>query len=94
MVCQTEKKGQECFFMGKNACSFNGGKCYPVVEQCEGCDKAKKYSEEIYCITYPHPELKWKNGSCNFASHVKKESGKDRVVNALKASKRKAAVKM
>jgi hypothetical protein len=94
MVCQTAKKGDECFFMSKNACTFNGGKCYPVVERCEGCDKTKQYPGGIYCIAYPDPELKWKNASCNFASHVKREFSKDRVVNALKASKRKAAGKM
>ncbi|HNU70512.1 MAG TPA: PxxKW family cysteine-rich protein, partial [Thermodesulfobacteriota bacterium] len=44
---------------------------------------------------YAEPQLKWKNGSCNFATHVKKEdTTQKKALNALKASKRKAAGKM
>jgi hypothetical protein len=39
MLCQTIKAGKECFFMGKQGCSYNGGICYPVVESCQGCGK-------------------------------------------------------
>jgi len=39
--------------------------------------------------------MKWKNGQCNFATHIVKESAAPKkVVNALKASKRKATGKM
>ncbi len=95
MICQTTKKGDECFFMGKDGCTYNGGTCQQVVEQCEGCDKIKEYPSGKYCTSYPHPELKWKNGGpCNFATHIKREAKKEKVINALKASKRKAAGKM
>ncbi len=94
MVCQTVKKGEECFFMQSQGCSYNGGSCYPIVEQCNGCNKIKDYTGSQYCTSYPQPENKWKGGKCNFATHVKHETRKDKVVNALKASKRKAAGKM
>ncbi len=94
MICETTKKGEDCFFMNKAGCSYNGGTCLPVVEQCEGCGKIKEFSASKYCISYPQPDLKWKNGSCNFATHVKRELKKEQVINALKASKRKAAGKM
>ena len=94
MKCQTIKKGEECFFMTGKGCSYNSGACHPVVEQCEGCGKIKEYNDEKYCSAYPQPELKWKNSSCNFATHVKRETKKEQVINALKASKRKAAGKM
>jgi hypothetical protein len=88
MLCQTIKVGTECFFMGKQGCSFNGGTCYPVVESCQGCGKALTLSEGTYCQSCPDPQIKWKNGSCNLATHVK--SGTEKVVklNPLKASKR------
>jgi len=94
MICTTTKKGEECFFMTKNGCSYNGGTCHPVVEQCEGCERIREYAGGKYCSAYPNPGMKWKNATCNFATHVKKDSKQERVVNALKASKRKAAGKM
>jgi hypothetical protein len=93
MICQTTKKGDECFFMGKQGCGYNGGTCQTIVEQCEGCEKIREYPTGKYCIAYPNPALKWKNGTCNFATHIKREVKKDKVINALKASKRKATGK-
>ncbi len=91
MVCQTVKKGEECFFMTSKGCNYNGGSCYPVVEQCSGCEKVKDFSGTKYCLSYPQPELKWKKGACNFATHVeRKAKAQEKVLNALKASKRKA----
>jgi len=95
MICQTAKEGTECFFMTKKGCDFNGGTCYSVVEHCEGCDRIQEFPAGKYCASYPQPELKWKNGSCNFATHLEREAQKDgKKVNALKASKRKASGKM
>ena len=88
MLCQTIKAGKECFFMSKQGCSYNGGVCYPIVESCQGCGKAVTLSEGVYCQSCPDPQIKWKNGSCNLATHIK--SGAEQVVklNPLKASKR------
>ncbi|MCP4715481.1 MAG: hypothetical protein GY868_10215 [Deltaproteobacteria bacterium] len=94
MICQTTKKGEECFFMAKGGCTYNGGTCHEVVEQCEGCGKAIEFEGKKYCLAYPQPDLKWKSGTCNFATHVKREAKKEQIINALKASKRKAAGKM
>jgi hypothetical protein len=42
-----------------------------------------------YCKTYSEPALKWAKGSCNFATHIKKEVKEDNFkLNPLKASKR------
>ena len=35
MHCESIKLGVDCTFMTKKGCSFNGGKCRPVVESCE-----------------------------------------------------------
>lgn len=95
MVCQTAKKGTECFFMKKKGCDFNGGTCYTVVENCDGCNRIREYPEGKYCSSYPQPEIKWQNGGCNFATHTKEESQKQgKKVNALKASKRRASGRM
>ncbi len=39
MICSVIKVGQECAFMTNKGCSYNGGKCYPVVESCKGCGR-------------------------------------------------------
>lgn len=94
MICQTTKQGIECFFMSKTGCTYNGGTCYQVVEQCAGCEKIKEFPSGKFCVAYPQPELKWRNGPCNFATHVQRETAQEKIVNALKASKRKAKGKM
>ncbi len=93
MICETTKKGSECFFMSKGGCTYNGGTCLTIVEKCEGCDKIAEFEGEKYCLLAPAPELKWNLGDCNLASHIKREVKKEQVINALKASKRKAAGK-
>jgi hypothetical protein len=48
-----------------------------------------EYSAGSYCKTYCEPSLKWTKGSCNFATHIKKEVKEDTFkLNPLKASKR------
>ena len=89
MVCQTIKTGTECIFMKKNGCSYNGGRCYPIVESCKGCDRVVEFSTGSYCKTYCEPSIKWAKAPCNFATHVKKEVKEDTFkLNPLKASKR------
>ncbi len=89
MDCQTVKEGNSCLFMKKSGCSFNGGSCHPVVEQCEGCKNIIEFSAEKFCASFPEPSAKWAYGACNLATHVKKEIATDKhKVNPLKASKR------
>ena len=64
----------------------------PVVEKCEGCDRVRTFEEQQFCGSYPNPAKKWFDGRCNFATHIKTESGKAAKVNPLKASKRAAKV--
>ena len=95
MVCQTVKVGAECIFMKKTGCSYNGGRCYPIVESCKGCDRVVTYEVGPYCKTYCEPSIKWGKGSCNFATHVKKEIKEDTFkLNPLKASKRNVSQKV
>ncbi|MFW6146939.1 MAG: PxxKW family cysteine-rich protein [Thermodesulfobacteriota bacterium] len=89
MVCTTLRKGYECVFMTKNGCQFNGGRCYPIVEQCEGCQKVVEYPTGKFCMSFPDPSAKWNNGICNMATHVKRNHIADNhKLNPLKASKR------
>jgi len=89
MICATVKEGYDCAFMTKKGCQYNGGACKPVVEKCEGCQKAVAFADAVYCISFPDPAAKWRFGNCNMASHVKAENKKDAgKVNPLKASKR------
>lgn len=94
MKCQTIKKDVECFFMSVNGCTYNGGACSAIIEKCDGCEKAEEHSGSRYCIAYPNPDHKWQQGKCNLATHVKHEIKKEKIVNALKASKRKATGRM
>jgi len=94
MVCQTIKAGEECIFMGKNGCTYNGGTCHPIVEQCKGCDRIVEYPTGLYCNSYSEPRLKWVSGTCNLATHAKKvqnNNGTAKKINPLKASKRNNA---
>jgi hypothetical protein len=92
MQCTTIKQGSECFFMSTSGCSFTGGACNPVVEQCEGCDNITMQSSGRFCRVYADPTAKWAFGSCNFATHVKApQQVETKAINPLKASKRAAA---
>lgn len=88
MVCTTIKNGKECPFMTAKGCSYNGGVCHEIVEQCKGCNKSIETSTGWYCSSYPDPSLKWKNGNCNFATHIASVAEAKAKVNPLKASKR------
>ena len=89
MVCITVKKGTECIFMTKRGCEFNGGKCHPVVDQCDGCQRIAEYPTGMYCMSFPDPAIKWKNGVCNMATHMRSQrTAENRKLNPLKASKR------
>lgn len=93
MVCQTIKVGTECIFMTKTGCTYNGGKCHPIVDNCNGCGRVVEYPSGLYCKAYTEPGRKWVNGSsCSLATHVKKDNGtvEMKKLNPLKASKRKS----
>lgn len=92
MVCEAIKVGQECAFMSKKGCSFNGGKCYPIIDRCQGCGRAKNFPAGEFCIACPDPAAKWSNRDCNLATHIVKEKVAEvNKMDPLKASKRKAA---
>jgi hypothetical protein len=89
MVCTTVRQGSECIFMSKRGCQFNGGSCQPIVDQCDGCQRIIEIPTGKYCMSFPDPSIKWKNGVCNMATHVKidNKTGNNKI-NPLKASKR------
>jgi hypothetical protein len=89
MVCTTVKKGVECIFMSKRGCQFNGGSCHPIVDQCHGCQRIAEYPTGRYCMSFPDPAIKWKNGVCNMATHMtSQKTAENHKLNPLKASKR------
>lgn len=78
--------------MSVQTMTVNGVECFPIIDKCEGCERAKEYEGVKFCGSYPSPERKWAGKVCNFATHVKAEvdkTGKVKV-NPLKASKRAA----
>lgn len=90
MICTTIKKGLECPFMTAKGCSYNGGICHEIVEQCSGCRRGSEFSGGWYCTACPDPSVKWKNGQCNLATHVASAAvSRKAKINPLKASKRK-----
>ena len=75
--------------MAASGCSYNGGNCHQVVEGCNGCGRSVELTSGWYCTTCPEPSMKWKNGSCNLATHVTvATSVTGTKINPLKASKR------
>ncbi len=93
MHCESIKPGIDCTFMTKKGCSFNGGKCRPIVESCEGCERVLQANGDRYCNAFPDPSVKWRRGTCNLATHQKgngKGAKTEQKINPLKASKRSA----
>ena len=88
MLCDTVKKGVECGFMSKKGCSYLGGSCHPVVDQCNDCNKISKFETGRYCKVYPEPKVKWITGNCPSASHIKLEIKEAQKINPMKVSKR------
>lgn len=88
MLCETVKEGVDCFFMKKNGCQFNGGTCHQIIDKCEGCEKVQEFPAGKFCLNFPEPEVKWRIGVCNMATHVKAEGKDSGKINPLKASKR------
>lgn len=88
MLCNTVRKGVNCTFMSTKGCSFNGGVCHEIVEQCHGCGRIVHFESASYCSVAPDPSLKWKNGACNMATHIKAAAAAQAKINPLKASKR------
>jgi Family of unknown function (DUF6811) len=90
MICTTIREGDDCVFMTKKGCSYNEGVCLPIIDECKGCARTSDYATGAYCTAAPDPSLKWKNGNCNFATHVKTvDNTKKQKVNPIKASKRR-----
>lgn len=91
MECTTNRPGDQCQYMKKNGCAYMSGACFGIVEKCEGCDRIVSNDAGKFCSVYPHPEMKWQRGVCNFATHVKPEIKQDstgKAINPLKAAKR------
>ena len=91
MICTTIREGKECPFMTAKGCSYNGGICHEIVEQCNGCNRSIEYKAGWYCSAYPDPTMKWKVGNCNMATHTTTTNKAAKAkINPLKASKRKS----
>jgi hypothetical protein len=88
MLCETIKEGVDCFFMKKDGCQFSGGACHQIIDVCIGCNRIQEYPTGKYCNSFPEPTVKWKNGNCNMATHIKVEAKVEQKINPLKASKR------
>jgi hypothetical protein len=93
MICATLKPGIECLFMKKAGCSYSGGKCFTVVENCDGCTRTVEFETGKYCSSFPYPAQKWQKGNCPMSTHVKKAAKEEQKINPLKASKRAAGKK-
>jgi hypothetical protein len=93
MQCQSLKPGVECLFMKKSGCSYNGGKCFTVVENCEGCTRIVVFEAGKFCSSFPSPAQKWQSTSCSMATHKKVQKAEELKINPLKASKRAAGKK-
>lgn len=90
MICTTVREGDDCVFMTTDGCGYNGGACLPIIDECGGCNRTGEFPTGVYCTAAPDPSLKWKNGNCNIATHVKTVAAtKKQKINPIKASKRR-----
>ncbi|MCX7816857.1 MAG: PxxKW family cysteine-rich protein [Syntrophales bacterium] len=77
--------------MSKRGCTFTGGSCLPIIDKCEGCERAKPFESGTYCSIYADPGSKWVLGLCPMATHIKREYREvTQKINPLKAAKRAA----
>jgi hypothetical protein len=60
--------------MAKSGCGFIGGSCRVIADKCEGCDRVKAFGDQKYCATFPDPNVRWRAGKCNMATHIKVET--------------------
>jgi len=93
LSCVTIKSGKACIFMKKGGCSYNGGKCHPVVERCTGCANIEELTTGRFCRIFAEPSVKWNLGKCGMATHIQDTRDTEtpvKKVNPLKASKRSA----
>ena len=75
--------------MKASGCSFPGGSCKPIIESCEGCGKITEVDGTKYCLSYPDPQSRWVAGTCNLATHIKRDVEQiKKKINPLKASKK------
>jgi len=89
MLCQTVRKGNECFLMKASGCSYEGGSCKAVIDKCDGCAKVTEYDGEKFCLCFPDPANQWSNGTCTMATHIKRDVEQiKKKINPLKASKK------
>ena len=61
--------------------------CDEVIEKCQGCGNILASG---YCNLYPDTIIKWRNGNCPSATHLKKKAEEQKKINPLKASKKRA----
>ncbi|MFZ7125911.1 MAG: PxxKW family cysteine-rich protein [Desulfobacterales bacterium] len=89
LICTTVRKGQDCPFMAAAGCSYNGGICREIVENCDGCGRKVEFSSAWYCTACPDPSARWKFGTCNMATHASVTAAEQKAkINPIKASKR------
>jgi len=90
MICTTVREGEDCVLMTAKGCGYNEGHCLAIVDECNGCQRLSEYKTGSYCTAAPDPSLKWKNGNCNLATHIKAAAAaKKQKINPIKASKRR-----
>ena len=92
LACTTQKAGRSCVFMRRGGCSYNGGRCHPIVEDCQGCENIEVFDDKKFCKIFAEPGVKWSLGPCNMATHFNRpqKNNEAQRINPLKASKRRA----
>lgn len=56
-----------------NNIGLAGGEHLPLIEQCQGCDRALVDGHQSICQVFPNPAIKWRLGPCVMATHIKAE---------------------
>ena len=48
MICTTIRPGKDCNFMKSSGCSYNGGLCFEVVDNCQELPASQKDLMEVW----------------------------------------------
>jgi hypothetical protein len=89
-----KKRNKECAFWSEEdqKCVSLDGDCFPIIEQCEGCDKIYEFEGVYYCKVYTNPKRKWEMIPCYFKKQKEREieiEKKKDLLNPIKMSKRR-----
>jgi len=87
--CETVRPGVPCLFWKirkisdkkkKGHCSFIGGKCLPIVEECGTCNYIVNIGPQKFSEAYMKPSTQWIVPPCPMNTHIIKDTKEEKQI--------------